>query len=83
MLGRQRQADLCEFESSLVYRVSFRIGSKATQRNPVSEKKKMKANLHTNDIDVLDIDIIVCRTSSVFFSGLSWLLTTSSLSYSP
>ena len=35
-LGRQRQADLCEFQASLVYRVSSRTGSKATERNPVS-----------------------------------------------
>ena len=28
---RQRQADLCEFETSLVYRVSSKTGSKATQ----------------------------------------------------
>ena len=34
-LERQRQVDLCEFKLSLVYRVSFRTGSKATQRNPV------------------------------------------------
>ena len=34
-LGRQRQVDLCEFEVSLVCRVSARIGSKARQRNPV------------------------------------------------
>ena len=33
-------ADLCEFEASLVYRGSSRTGSKATQRNPVSNKKK-------------------------------------------
>jgi hypothetical protein len=32
--GRQRQADLCEFKASLVYRLSFRT-AKATQRNPV------------------------------------------------
>ena len=34
-LGKQRQEDLCEFEDSLVYRVSFRT-ARATQRNPVS-----------------------------------------------
>ena len=34
--GRQRQVDLCEFEVSLVYKVSSKTGSKATQRNPVS-----------------------------------------------
>ena len=33
-LGRQRQADLCDFEASLVYRVSART-VKAAQRNPV------------------------------------------------
>ena len=27
--------DLCEFKTSLVYRVNSRTGSKATQRNPV------------------------------------------------
>ena len=35
VFGRQRQADLCEFEASLVYRLSFGT-VKATQRNPVS-----------------------------------------------
>jgi hypothetical protein len=33
-LGRQRQADLCEFEASLVYRVSSRT-ARDIQRNPV------------------------------------------------
>ena len=28
-LGKQREADLCEFEANLVYRASFRTGSKA------------------------------------------------------
>ena len=41
-LGRQRQVDLCEFEASLVSRASARIGSKATQRNPVSKKQTNK-----------------------------------------
>ena len=39
-LRRQGQADLCEFEASLVYRASSWIGSKATQKNPVSKNKK-------------------------------------------
>ena len=34
-LGRQRQADLCEFKVSLVYRVNSRIVRTVTQRNPV------------------------------------------------
>ena len=37
-LGRQRQVDLCEFEASLVYKGRSRA-VRATQRNPVSEKK--------------------------------------------
>jgi hypothetical protein len=37
-LGRQRQEDLCEFEASLVYRVSSRT-ARATQRNPVLNKQ--------------------------------------------
>ncbi|EGV97840.1 hypothetical protein I79_014050 [Cricetulus griseus] len=40
-LRRQRQADLCEFKASLVSRVSARIGSKATQRNPYGPHKLM------------------------------------------
>ena len=38
-LGRQTQVDLCEFEASLVYRVSFRTARIVIQRNPVSKKK--------------------------------------------
>jgi hypothetical protein len=47
---RQRQSELCEFESSLIYTVSSRI-VKATQRNPVSKKKtnkQTKKNPHSN-----------------------------------
>ena len=40
-LGRQRQEDLREFETSLVYRASSRTGSKA-KRNPVSKNKTNK-----------------------------------------
>ena len=39
ILWRQRQADLCEFKASLVYRASSRT-ARATQRNPVLKKKK-------------------------------------------
>ena len=31
--------DLCEYEASLIYKESFRIGSKGTQKNPVSKKQ--------------------------------------------
>jgi hypothetical protein len=37
--GRGRK--ISEFEASLVYKVSFRT-ARATERNPVSEKKKKK-----------------------------------------
>ena len=40
-LRRQRQVGFCEFKASLVYRVSCRTGSKATEK-PVSKKKKSK-----------------------------------------
>jgi hypothetical protein len=40
VLRRQRQVDLCELEASLVYRVSFRIGSAVIERNLVLKKTK-------------------------------------------
>jgi hypothetical protein len=54
-LGRQRQADLCEFDASLVYKVSFRT-ARATQRNPVYKNQKNQSNKqtkknHTNPIN--------------------------------
>ena len=51
-LGRQRQADLCEFKASLVYREHSRTGSKATQRNPVSknQREKIKANRRFKEV---------------------------------
>ena len=41
-LGRQRQEDFCEFEPSLVYKMSSSISIAVTQRNPDSKKKKIK-----------------------------------------
>jgi hypothetical protein len=38
VLGRQKQADLFEFEANMVYRVSSRT-SRTIQRNLVSEKR--------------------------------------------
>lgn len=38
-MGRQRQADLCEFEASFVHRMRSR-----TQINPVSKKKILQGN---------------------------------------
>ncbi|KAM7334829.1 hypothetical protein ACRRTK_005306 [Alexandromys fortis] len=46
-----QQADLCEFEASLVYRTSFRI-ARAIERNPVSKnqtrgtRRDITGNLH-------------------------------------
>ena len=40
-LGRQRQVDICEFEASLVYKVSPRT-ARALQRNTVLNTKKKK-----------------------------------------
>jgi len=41
-IGRQSQADLCEFEASLVYKASSRTIEAVIQRNPVSENLKKK-----------------------------------------
>ena len=52
-LRRQGQADLCEFEANLVYRVSSRT-AKATQRNPVlKEKEKGKKKMLVKGMDSL------------------------------
>ena len=40
-LGKQKQADLCEFVASLVYRGSSRT-ARATQRNPASKNKEKR-----------------------------------------
>ena len=42
-LGRQRQADLCEFEASLVYRMSSRT-ARTTQRNQLKKQKDEQAD---------------------------------------
>jgi hypothetical protein len=47
-LVRQRQVELCEFEASLVYRVSSRTTKVVTQRNHVSEKKRKKIQIKCN-----------------------------------
>ena len=51
-LRRKRQADLCEFEASLVYRVSSRTGSKATEK-PCLKKQNTKQNKQRNPHKVL------------------------------
>ena len=42
-LGRQRQTDLCEFKTSLVYRVSSRTARAVTQRNTALKYQKRKS----------------------------------------
>ena len=42
-LGRQKLADLCEFEASLVYRSSSRT-ARATLRNLILKRKKKEQN---------------------------------------
>ena len=44
-LGRQRQADVCEYEASLVYRASSRT-IKATLRNPVMKNQNQTKQKH-------------------------------------
>ena len=43
-LGWQRQADLCEFETSLVYNGSFRIVRTVPQRKTGKKEKKKNKN---------------------------------------
>jgi hypothetical protein len=43
---QKKQDDLCEFEASLVYRVSSRT-ARVTQRNPVSEKHQRDRDRET------------------------------------
>ena len=42
VLGRQRQADHCEVEDSLVHKVSSKIAREVTQRNPDWKTNKQK-----------------------------------------
>jgi hypothetical protein len=39
-LGKQRQVDLCEFEASLVYRVSSRTARATHREKPCLRKQK-------------------------------------------
>jgi hypothetical protein len=46
-LRRQRQTDLCEFEASLVSRVSSKT-ARASLRNPAFNKTEQKTNSNQN-----------------------------------
>jgi hypothetical protein len=54
--GRQRQADGCEFEPSLVYRRMSSRETRTTQRNPVLKNKARQFKLH------LQMNLIGMRT---------------------
>ena len=43
-LGRQRQADFCEFETNLVYRATSRTGSKATEKPCLGKPREKKGS---------------------------------------
>ena len=47
-LQRQRQADLCEFEASLIYRVSSRQQNIHTEKACLKTKKIKKASMSVN-----------------------------------
>ena len=47
-LKRQRQADLCEFEVSLVYRASSRTASKAIEKPCLEKQKQNKTKQQKN-----------------------------------
>ena len=48
-LRKQRQADLCELEASLVYRASAGTGSKATEKLWMKKIKNRKPNQNNNN----------------------------------
>jgi hypothetical protein len=67
---RQRQADLCEFKASLVYRVSSRT-ARGTQRNLVSKKnKKTKKQKKPKRLDYIlkmeELFLISCQKADFF-----------------
>ena len=52
-LGRQRQANHCEFKASLVSKESFKTARADTQRNSVSKnKQKTKKKETRNEVQV-------------------------------
>ena len=52
----QKQADLCEFEASLAYRVSSRTGSKVTEK-PCLKKTKTKQTKITKEHRLADYKV--------------------------
>ena len=61
-LGRKRQADLCEFKTSLLYRVSSRTGFEATEKPCLQKPREDKA--YSNHIHHTSVIILTqCGTS--------------------
>jgi hypothetical protein len=60
-LGRQRQAHLCELEGTVVYRWGS-LTSRATQRNPVSGKRKKKKKKEEKEKEMCECVITGCRS---------------------
>ena len=60
-LGLQRQADLCEFKASLIYKVSFRTTRAIKQRNPVlKQQNKTKQNQTKRKIVAMTTFLMFC-----------------------
>jgi hypothetical protein len=83
-LWKQRQADLCEFEASLIYRVS----SRTARRNPVQKKrwgggrkKERKWNFKIVTSEAIEMPqqlrgLTVFQRTWVQFPAPTWQLTT-------
>ena len=64
-IGRQRQADLCEFKISLIYRVSSRTARTVTHKNPVSKNKKNSQAVVAHTFNSSTWEAEVCSTKWV------------------
>ena len=58
-LGKQKQADLCEFKTSLVYKENSRTASAVTQKNAVS--KKQKQTKPTSEKEELNYNLLTVK----------------------
>jgi hypothetical protein len=65
-LRRQRQADLCEFKVSLVYRMSSRT-ARATHRNSLSQNKQ------TNKNTVIEVRQVLGERAEAEEPAQAWL----------
>jgi hypothetical protein len=74
-LGRQKQVDLCKFETSLVFRVNSRT-ARSAQTNPASENKKKK--IRTPQVQYMISSLEMCASQSCCVTGrlpmVTWLV---------